>query len=89
MGRASARVRLARRARQSLDSSPTRARAAQNHALPRRSAEFPPLPGMLGGEVVRAGFMARSRSLARFANRCTGASPGPSQARRRASCSRV
>ena len=35
-----------------------------------------PLPGILGGEARRAGFKARSRSLARFASRCSRASPG-------------
>ena len=66
----------ARRARRSLDSSPTRARAVQNRTLPQRPAALPPLPSMLGGEDVRAGFMARSRSLARFSSRCTGTLPG-------------
>ena len=75
-GGASAHVHRARRERRSLDTSPTRARAAQIRALPRCPAALPPLAGMLGGEDVRAGFMARSRSLSRFASRCTGTFPG-------------
>ena len=37
---------------------------------------FAALADILGGEAVRTGFMARSRSLARFASRCSGASLG-------------
>ena len=68
MGRTSARVRLARRAWRSLDSSPTRG--------PGRPGTHPAAAAdSLGGEDVRTGFMASSRSLARFASRCSGASP--------------
>ena len=66
-GAASARVRLARRAWRSLDSSPSRCPG-------RPSVRFAVLAGILGGEAVRAGFMARSRSLACFASRCSGTS---------------
>ena len=48
----------------------------QGRTPPRRSAALPPLPGSLGGEDVKTGFMASASSLARFASRCSGASPG-------------
>ena len=76
MGRALARVCLDRRAWRSLDSSPTRDPGRLGCTLPRRSAALLPLPGSLGGEDVKAGFMASSRSWARFASRCSGAFPG-------------
>ena len=75
-GGASARIRLVRRAWRSLDSSPTRGPERPGVRSAAATGSAPSAPRHPRRRGVRAGFMAGSRSLARFANCCSRASPG-------------